>query len=178
MRRFLFLVPVLLIFIFSLWIGGVLASRQGPPELPSALLGKPLPSFALSALSGSPRGIASTDFGKQPKLLNVFASWCLPCLSEHPVITTLSAEDGIPILAINYKDKADDARAWLDRYGNPYEAIGADPEGRTAIDLGVYGVPETFIIDREGRVRYRHAGPLTPELLVEEIRPLLTELSK
>jgi cytochrome c biogenesis protein CcmG, thiol:disulfide interchange protein DsbE len=178
MRRFLFLVPVLLILIFSLWIGGVLASRQRLPDLPSTLLGKPLPKFALSGLPGWRQGIASTDFGKQPMLLNVFASWCLPCVSEHPVITKLGAEDGIPILAINYKDKAADALAWLERYGNPYEGIGVDPEGRAAIDLGVYGVPETFVIDRDGRVRYRHAGPLTPELVAEEIRPLLTELSK
>lgn len=178
MRRLFFLVPVLLMIVFSLWIGAVLALRQGPPDLPSMLIGKPLPEFALSGLPAWPQGIASADFGKEPMLLNVFASWCAPCVSEHPVITKLGTDEGVPILGINYKDKPADALAWLERHGNPYKGIGVDTEGRTAIDLGVYGIPETFIIDRNGRIRYRHAGPLTHELIAKEIRPLLTELSK
>jgi cytochrome c biogenesis protein CcmG/thiol:disulfide interchange protein DsbE len=174
----MFFLPVLLILSLSLWIGGVLTSGHEPRDLPSALIGEPLPAFVLPALPGRSHGIASTDFRKRPMLLNVFASWCMPCISEQPVITKLGAEDGVPILAIDYKDKPADALAWLRRNGDPYKGIGTDADGRTAIDLGVYGVPETFIIDRTGRIRYRHTGPLTPELVATEIRPLLAELAK
>jgi cytochrome c biogenesis protein CcmG/thiol:disulfide interchange protein DsbE len=178
MRRLLFLLPLLLVAALAVWIGGLLLSGRDPQALPSALIDKPLPPFTLAALPGRSDGVASTDFGGKPMLLNVFASWCVPCLAEHPVITKLGREDGISVLAINYKDKPDDALAWLKRNGDPYVRIGADADGRAAIDLGVYGVPETFVIDTAGRIRYRHPGPLTPDIVDREIRPLLAELAK
>ncbi len=183
MRRLLFLLPLLLLAALAVGVGTKLLSGSDPQALPSALIDKPLPSFDLAALPGrpghnGPDGLANADFGSQPMLLNVFASWCVPCLAEHPVITKLGREDGIPVLAINYKDKPADALAWLKRNGDPYRRIGADVEGRTAIDLGVYGVPETFVIDKAGRIRYRHPGPLTPDIVDREIRPLLAELAK
>ena len=178
MRRLPFLLPLLLLAAMAVWIGGLLLSGRDPHALPSALIDKPLPAFALAALPGRSDGVASTDFGGKPMLLNVFASWCVPCLTEHPVITKLGQEDGIPVLAINYKDNPADALAWLRRNGDPYLRIGADADGRTAINLGVYGVPETFVIDKAGRIRYRHPGPLTPDLVDTEIRPLLAELAK
>jgi cytochrome c biogenesis protein CcmG/thiol:disulfide interchange protein DsbE len=178
MRRLLFLLPLLLLAGLAVGVGARLLSGSDPQLLPSALIDKPLPGFDLAALPGRSDGLANTDFGSQPMLLNVFASWCVPCLAEHPVITKLGREDGIPVLAINYKDKPKDALAWLKRNGDPYRRIGADADGRTAIDLGVYGVPETFVIDKAGRIRYRHPGPLTPYLVDREIRPLLAELAK
>ncbi len=178
MRSLSFLLPLLLLAAMAVWIGGLLLSGRDPHALPSALIDKPLPAFALAALPGRSDGVASTDFGGKPMLLNVFASWCVPCLTEHPVITKLGKEDGIPVLAINYKDHPADALAWLRRNGDPYLRIGADADGRTAINLGVYGVPETFVIDKAGRIRYRHPGPLTPDLVDTEIRPLLAELAK
>lgn len=178
MRRLLFLVPLLLLAALVVWIGVLLLSSRDPQALPSALIDKPLPAFALPALPGRSDGVASTEFGGKPMLLNVFASWCVPCLAEHPMITKLGEEDRIPVLAINYKDKPVDALAWLRRNGDPYLRIGVDGDGRTAIDLGVYGVPETFVIDKEGRIRYRHPGPLTANVVDTEIRPLLAELAK
>jgi cytochrome c biogenesis protein CcmG/thiol:disulfide interchange protein DsbE len=178
MRRLLFLLPLLLLVVLAVGIGTRLLSGSDPRALPSALIDKPLPTFDLTALPGRSDGLASSDFGSQPMLLNVFASWCVPCLTEHPVITKLGREDGIPILAINYKDKPEDALAWLKRNGDPYRRIGDDADGRAAIDLGVYGVPETFVIDKAGRIRYRHPGPLTPDIVDREIRPLLAELAK
>lgn len=178
MRRLLFLLPLLLLAALAVGVGTKLLSGSDPQALPSALIDKPLPVFDLAALPGRSDGLANADFGSQPMLLNVFASWCVPCLAEHPVITKLGREDGIPVVAINYKDKPGDALAWLKRNGDPYRRIGADVEGRTAIDLGVYGVPETFVIDKAGRIRYRHPGPLTPDIVDREIRPLLAELAK
>ncbi|WP_343714162.1 DsbE family thiol:disulfide interchange protein [Inquilinus sp.] len=178
MRRLLFLLPLLLLVVLAVGVGTKLLSGSDPQALPSALIDKPLPTFDLAALPGRSDGLSTSDFGSQPMLLNVFASWCVPCLAEHPVITKLGREDGIPVLAINYKDKPEDALAWLRRNGDPYRRIGADVEGRTAIDLGVYGVPETFVIDKAGRIRYRHPGPLTPDIVDREIRPLLAELAK
>src|SRR5262245_33004981 len=178
MRRLLFILPLMVVAALAVGFGSKLLSGSDPSALPSALIDKPLPAFALAPLPGRSDGVASTDFGGKPMLLNVFASWCVPCLAEHPVITKLGKEDGIPVLAINYKDKPADALAWLQRNGDPYRRIGADADGRTAIDLGVYGVPETFVIDKAGRIRYRHPGPLTPDIIDTEIRPLLTELSR
>jgi cytochrome c biogenesis protein CcmG/thiol:disulfide interchange protein DsbE len=178
MRRLLFLLPLLLLVVLAVGVGTKLLSGSDPRALPSALIDKPLPTFDLAALPGRSDGLASSDFGSQPMLLNVFASWCAPCLTEHPVITELGREDGIPVLAINYKDKPEDVLAWLKRNGDPYRRIGTDGDGRAAIDLGVYGVPETFVIDKAGRIRYRHPGPLTPDIVDREIRPLLAELAK
>jgi len=178
MHRLLFLLPLVLLAALAVGIGTKLLSGSDPQSLPSALIDKPLPEFSLAPLPGRSDGLASTDFGGTPMLLNVFASWCVACLAEHPVITRLGRDDGIPVVAINYKDKPENALAWLKRNGNPYRRIGVDVEGRTAIDLGVYGVPETFVIDKAGRIRYRHPGPLTPDIVDREIRPLLAELAK
>ena len=178
MHRLLFLLPLVLLAALAVGVGTKLLSGSDPQALPSALIDKPLPEFSLAPLPGRSDGLASTDFGGTPMLLNVFASWCVACLAEHPVITRLGRDDGIPVVAINYKDKPENALAWLKRNGDPYRRIGADVDGRTAIDLGVYGVPETFVIDKAGRIRYRHPGPLTPDIVDREIRPLLAELAK
>jgi cytochrome c biogenesis protein CcmG/thiol:disulfide interchange protein DsbE len=110
-------------------------------------------------------------------MLNVWASWCAACREEHPALTAFSHSTTVPIIGLNYKDRRVDGLAWLERWGNPYQASAFDPTGRVGIDFGVYGVPETFVIDKRGLVRFKHAGPLTPELLRTRIEPLLSQLN-
>ena len=173
LAAFAALAAVLGVYLYQVGPGGKSISA-----LPSALIDQPAPDFALPALDGAGvPGLAASDLGGQVALVNVFASWCLPCKAEHPVLAAL-AKDGIAVYGINYKDKAEDARAWLARLGNPYRRIGVDATGRTAIDWGVYGVPETFVIDAKGRIRYRHVGPIMPYDIDEKIRPLVRELAR
>lgn len=145
---------ILVIGVFALGVG-----RKDAQVLPSALIDKQVPAFELAGLDGG-KGLAAADLkGDGVKLLNVWASWCVPCRQEHPALVDL-ADAGIPIHGLNYKDAPEDAAAFLDELGNPYTLIGADRNGRTGIEFGVYGVPETFVIDGEGRIRYRHVGPI------------------
>lgn len=150
--------------------------RRDPHELPSALIGKPAPAFELPVLEADGRTVRSSDMRGKVWMLNVWASWCGPCQLEHPLLVDFAARTRIPVVGLNYKDKPEAARAWLQRLGNPYTATLVDPDGRTGIDFGVYGVPETFVIDREGVVRYRQAGPLTREALEQRVLPLLRQL--
>jgi cytochrome c biogenesis protein CcmG/thiol:disulfide interchange protein DsbE len=175
-KRLLFLLPVVLFV--AVGIGLALGLTRDPSVLPSVLIDKEVPSFELPSLEGVGRpGFSSEDLEGQVSLVNVFASWCVPCRVEHPIFVRL-AEQGVPIYGINYKDQPAKARAWLDELGNPFTAIGADTDGRVAIDWGVYGVPETFVVDREGRIRHRHVGPLQARDLERTILPMVAELSQ
>jgi cytochrome c biogenesis protein CcmG/thiol:disulfide interchange protein DsbE len=178
MRRFLFLVPIAVVAALAAVFGVRMLAGGNPATLPSNLIDKPAPAFALPPIAGDGPGLVSSDLGGRPVLINIFASWCVPCLAEHPVITRLGREQGVTVFGINYKDKPEDAEAWLARNGNPYARIGADRDGRTGIDFGVYGVPETFVIDAEGRIRYRYPGPLIPDVVEREILPLLAALAQ
>lgn len=143
-------------------------------ELPSPLIGKPVPAIALPGLTAEAEGLTPALFGAgKPVVLNVFASWCAPCRLEHPLLMALATSHGATVYGIAYKNKLEDAVAFLAELGNPFAAVGLDESGRAGIELGVYGVPETFIIDGAGRIAYRHAGPLTPEILSGEILPRL-----
>jgi cytochrome c biogenesis protein CcmG/thiol:disulfide interchange protein DsbE len=152
-----------------------------PSRLPSALIGKPVPDFTLPPLDGlkaedgtAMQGFSSADLATgKPTIVNVFASWCVPCLEEHPMLMALSKEDGVRLYAINYKDDPASARRFLGRYGNPFARAGADTSGRVAIDFGVYGVPETYVISGDGKIAYRHVGPLTEQAITEKILPLV-----
>ena len=158
-----------LVFYFALFGGD-------PGRLPSALEGKRLPSFSL-AWQGAPASLSDRDLiTGQPVLLNVFASWCGPCRDEHPLLMQLAAQ-GVPIFGLNMKDAPDAAQRFLGQLGNPYRAIGADRSGAVGIELGVYGVPETFVLDGQGRVLTRYAGPLTPDVLKTDILPYLASQS-
>ena len=148
-----------------------------PRKVPSALIDKPVPEFALPPLIGD-RGLSNTDLNGGVALVNVFASWCVPCRQEHPLLAELADKHKITVHGINYKDAPDNARAWLKQLGNPYDRIGADRSGRSSIDWGVYGVPETFVVDRAGRIRYKHIGPLTPEAIEETVLPLVEKLRR
>lgn len=152
-----------------------------PSRLPSALIGKPVPEFTIPPLEGlkADDGADMPSFDSadlaagEPTIVNVFASWCVPCLEEHPMLMALAQEPGIRVYGINYKDDPASARRFLGRYGNPYARVGADRSGRTAIDFGVYGVPETFVISGDGRIAFRHVGPLTEEAIATKILPLM-----
>lgn len=146
--------------------------------VPSVLIDKPAPEFSLPPLPGRDRGLSRADLTRgEVSVLNVFASWCIPCRAEHPLIKRLSREADVPVYGLNYKEKdPGDGGKWLAELGDPYAAVGMDLSGRTGIDFGVYGVPETFIIDGNGQIRYKHVGPVTVEVLEKVLLPKIAEL--
>ena len=150
--------------------------RRDPKVLPSALIDKPAPAIDLPLLHDSQQTLKVDGLRGQVWLLNVWASWCAPCRDELPVLMGLAGKDGVAIYGLNYKDKSDVARTWLQRYGNPYRGSAVDSDGRIGIDYGVYGVPETFVIDRAGRIRYRHAGPITADIWQTRLLPVVRSL--
>jgi cytochrome c biogenesis protein CcmG/thiol:disulfide interchange protein DsbE len=177
--RLAFVLPVAafaaLAVVFASYLHRIGSGGKNIAEVPSALIDKPAPTFSLPPIEGRRDGFASGDLAGQVALVNVFASWCAPCRAEHPILMRL-ARDGVPIYGINHKDRPEDALRFLAELGNPYRAIGADRDGRVSLEWGVYGYPETFVIDREGRIRYRHVGPIMPEHLERTILPLLRKL--
>lgn len=174
LRRLLFLMPVaaFMLLIVALSFG----LKRDPSVLPSALIGKPVPEFALPAVKGRTLGLSSADLRGEVSLVNVFASWCVSCRYEHPFFMQLKKSGVVPLHGINYKDRPDDAADWLDRMGDPYTRTGADIDGRVSIEWGVYGVPETFVVDREGRIAFKHVGPVDGEILQRKILPLVERL--
>jgi len=178
--RLRFVVPILLFAALAAVLGFYLREigrGKDVSVVPSALIGKPAPAFNLPPIEGNGTGLSSADLAGKPSLVNVFASWCPPCRAEHPLLAQL-AQSGVPIYGINFKDKPADAKAFLAELGDPYAKIGADRDGRVALEWGVYGYPETFVIDRAGIVRYRHVGPLMAYDVERTIRPLLAQLAK
>jgi cytochrome c biogenesis protein CcmG/thiol:disulfide interchange protein DsbE len=168
MRRLVIALPLL----GFIALAALLFFRIGsgdPSQLPSALIGKPAPNFLLPALEGLARdnaqvpGLDPANFRGQVTLVNVWASWCVPCHDEHPQLTRIGTDTRLRLVGINYKDTAENARRFLARYGNPFAAVGVDSGGRAAIEWGVYGVPETFIVGRDGKIAYKHVGPITNE---------------
>ncbi len=160
-----------------------MALQKGDPsKLPSALIGRPAPVVTLAPVEGLLRGgaplpgFATADLAPgRPAIVNFWASWCVPCVEEHPQLVALSKRTGVALYGINHKDQPAAARRFLDRYGNPFLAVGADANGRAAIEWGVYGMPETFIVDGQGRVAYKHVGPISPEVLETRILPALVK---
>lgn len=148
-----------------------------PRLIPSALIGEPVPDFSLPPVDGRPDGLAAADLRTgEVAIVNVFASWCGPCRIEHPLLMEVARSGAVPVHGINYKDLPRNALAWLERYGDPYRRVGSDRNGRVSMDWGVYGVPETFVVDRRGRIAYRHVGPMMPEDVHRRILPLVREL--
>jgi cytochrome c biogenesis protein CcmG, thiol:disulfide interchange protein DsbE len=152
--------------------------RRDPHEVPSPLINKSAPTFQLPQLQEPLRTFSAQDMRGKVWLLNVWASWCTSCREEHPVLLELSRSGVLPIYGLNYKDKRDDALAWLDEFGNPYTLSASDFDGRVGIEYGVYGAPESYLIDRNGIIRFKQVGPITPELLQQKILPLAKELSR
>ena len=164
--------------IFAILIG-FLAMGLGlkPHEIPSPLINKPAPAFSLPLLDDPQQKLSAQDLRGKVWILNVWASWCVACRIEHPLLVEFSKTATVPVYGLNYKDKRDDAMRWLANFGNPYTRSLSDTEGLVGIDFGVYGVPETFIIDKEGVIRMKQIGPVTPEVLRDDILPLLKKLS-
>jgi cytochrome c biogenesis protein CcmG/thiol:disulfide interchange protein DsbE len=174
MRRFLIPLGIFLVLVLFLGVG----LRLNPREIPSPFIGKAAPGFTLTQLHEPERQFSPQDMKGKVWLLNVWASWCVSCRQEHPVLMDFSRQNVVPILGLNYKDGREDGINWLAQFGNPYTLSAFDSNGRIGIDYGVYGVPETFVIDQQGVIRYKHVGPLTPKVISEKLLPLIKELNR
>lgn len=176
MQRILVVLPIVMVVILGGFFVWGLNPDRDPSAIPSVLISKPVPQFDLGPVKGvDVPGLKTADLtgGGAPVVLNVFASWCVPCRAEHAVLTRLARDEGFDLMGINYKDKPEDARAWLTELGNPYARIGADESGRAGIDWGISGVPETFVIDADGTVLWRYVGPIATEQSQDELRAAL-----
>ena len=175
-RRLFFAIPVVgfavLIGLFALGL------REDPSKIPSTLVGQAVPKFSLPPVQGRTLGLSSDNLVGEVSLVNVFASWCVACRAEHPLLMRLAKDKTVPIHGINYKDAPEDAAQWLNTMGDPYTRTGADRDGRVAIDWGVYGVPETFVIDATGHIAYKHIGAVTEQALNGTILPMIERLRK
>jgi len=162
------------LFGFGIWWN----TKHDMNEVPSPLINKPAPAYVLPKLDDPTQTVSKASMLGKPYLLNVFASWCFACGEEHPVLMAEAPQLGVPLVGYDYKDAPDDAKGWLQQHGNPYSVVITDREGRTAIDFGVYGAPETFLIDGKGVIRYKRIGPLTPEVIAKELQPAIAALRK
>jgi cytochrome c biogenesis protein CcmG/thiol:disulfide interchange protein DsbE len=174
MKQLHVLLPLTLFGVVMAFLG--IGLTLNPAEVPSPLIGKPAPAFALPRLDDPSKQLTRDELVGQPWVLNVWASWCGPCRTEHPLVIDIARRSGVAVFGLNYKDQPAAARAWLASLGDPYRATLVDADGGVGIDYGVYGVPETFLIDRRGVVRMKHVGPLTPEVVREKVEPLLAQL--
>ncbi|MBS1208595.1 MAG: DsbE family thiol:disulfide interchange protein [Proteobacteria bacterium] len=168
------LIPLAIFIALVAFLG--IGLTLNPREIPSPLIDKPAPDFALPQLAQSEQQLKLADMQGKVWLLNVWASWCVACREEHPVLLQFARQNVLPIIGLNYKDKRPDALAWLQEGGDPYTLSIVDAEGRVGIDYGVYGVPESFLIDGKGRIRYKVIGPITPEVLEKELLPRIKVL--
>jgi len=168
------LAPLLIFIVLVVFLG--IGLTLNPREIPSPLIDKPMPVFSLPQLKESDKTLSSNDLLNEVSLLNVWASWCVACRSEHPVLLDLSRTGVINIYGLNYKDKREEALRWLDYYGDPYTKNVHDLDGKLGIDFGVYGVPETFVIDQKGIIRYKHIGPITENILKNKLLPIVKQL--
>ena len=165
--------------VFILIVGFLAVGLNRDPGLvPSPFIGKPAPVFSAPTLFGAQPVLTSEALKGKVWILNVWASWCVACREEHPLLIGLQRDKVVSIVGLNYKDRSADAKSWLERFDNPYEVIALDPSGDIAIDYGVYGVPETFVIDREGVIRYKHVGPISETELTRTIKPLINGLQQ
>jgi cytochrome c biogenesis protein CcmG/thiol:disulfide interchange protein DsbE len=174
LRRLGLLLPVVVFVMVAVGLG--IGLTRNPQEIPSALIGKPVPSFSLPPVQGRALGLSSTDLKGEVSLVNVFASWCTACRYEHPVFMRIKEDGVVPIHGLNYKDRPDDAAKWLDELGDPYTRTGADLDGRVGIEWGVYGVPETFVISKDGVIVHKHIGPVSTKDLEETILSVIGKL--
>ena len=173
-RLHLYLIPVMTFVALATLLGWSLTHNSR--NIPSALIGKPVPQFSLPPVQGSALGLSNANLDGEVSLVNVFASWCVACREEHPLFMQLKADGAVPVHGLNYKDQPDNAAWWLNTLGDPYTRTGADRDGRVALDWGVYGVPETFVITKDGGIAHKHIGPLTPKDIEETILPLIRRL--
>ena len=176
MRRLVFLLPLLVFLILAAYFALSLRPGRDPQELPSAMIDKPMPAIDLAALDGGAR-VTSASLAGKVVLVNFFASWCVPCREEQPFLMRLKADGTVPVIGIAYKDKTPDTQKFIAQLGDPFQRIGVDQDGRLALNFGVYGVPETYVIDKSGRIRYRQVSIITPDAWTETILPLINKLA-
>lgn len=177
MRKLVYVLPLAVFFVLAGYFAIGLRPDHDPHALPSAMIDKPMPAFDLASLNDGPR-VDAASFKGQVVVINFFASWCVPCRVEHPLLMRLAQQEHLPLIGIAYKDRTTDSRRILAQLGDPYRTIGVDADGRTGLDFGVYGVPETYVIDKTGRIRKRFVGPLDAESVNKELLPLLKELNR
>jgi cytochrome c biogenesis protein CcmG/thiol:disulfide interchange protein DsbE len=176
MKRLLFLSPLIVVGVLFAYFA--LGLTRDPQLLPSALIDRPFPAMDLPPIDGHPKGFATADLGGEVALVNIFGSWCVACRIEHPLLMALTAAGEIPIYGIAWKEKQSaDTAAWLRQHGDPYRLVGFDGSGRAAIDLGVTGAPETFPVDKAGRIRYKQVGPITEDVWRLDLKPLIDKLA-
>ena len=175
MKSLRFIIPLAVFLVLAGFLAAGL--KLDPRAVPSPLIGKPAPAFTLPRLDDPAQRVPRDAMKGKAWVLNVWASWCGPCRDEHPHIVALARARHAPLIGLNYKDQRADALAWLKQFGDPYELSLSDLDGRVGIDFGVYGVPETFVIDKQGVIRFKHVGPVTPEVVQTHIVPLLKELN-
>ena len=174
MKRFLIPLAAFCVLVIFLAIG----LTRDPRDVPSPLKDKPAPAFRLPQLAAAEKSFSPEDMKGKVWLFNVWASWCVSCRQEHPLLVAFAKEGKVPVVGLNYKDQLPDAKNWLAKFGDPYVLSAVDADGRVGIDYGVYGVPETYVIDKAGMIRMKHTGPITAESLQKQILPLVAELSK
>ena len=175
MKTLRYIVPLAVFAMLAAFLA--VGLTRDPREVPSPFIGKPAPAFKLEQLHDEKLAFAPEDMKGKVWMLNVWASWCVSCRVEHPLLVEMSRRHVVPIVGLNYKDKRDDGVQWLAKFGNPYALSAFDVEGKVGIDYGVYGVPETFVIDKQGVIRYKQIGPITQEALDKKILPLLKSLA-
>ncbi len=169
-----FIIPLLLFIILAVFLA--LGLNLNPGEIPSPFINKPAPNFSAPKLQAPEQKLMPADLKGKVWLFNVWASWCVSCRAEHPILNQLAQQQAVVIVGLNYKDDPNDAQKWLDTLGNPYNVSIMDQDGRIGIDYGVYGVPETFVIDKKGVIRYKHTGPVTAEDVQQIFLPLIAKL--
>jgi cytochrome c biogenesis protein CcmG/thiol:disulfide interchange protein DsbE len=173
MKRFL--IPLALFVVLAVFLG--IGLNRDPHQVPSPLIGKAAPAFSLPQLEADGR-FSPKEMAGKVWVFNVWATWCGPCREEHPVLVDFAKQKLAPLIGLNYTDQSPEAKSWLARFGNPYDLTVVDADGRVGIDYGVYGVPETYVIDKAGTIRFKQIGPVTPEVLQKKIVPLIKELQK
>jgi len=174
MSRYVIPLAIFIVLVVFLALG----LGRDPHEVPSPLINKPAPAFQLAQLQDPTKSFSAQEMRGKVWLLNVWASWCVSCREEHPFLIEYSRSGAVPIYGLNHKDKREDALSWLGDLGDPYVLSASDPDGRVSIDYGVYGAPETYLIDRDGIIRFKQIGPMTPDVWQKTILPLVKDLSK
>jgi cytochrome c biogenesis protein CcmG/thiol:disulfide interchange protein DsbE len=176
MKRLVYLLPLLILVVVAGFF--FVGFNRDPKLIPSPMIDKPSPAFSVPGLRGNDGTVSNARFEGKVTLVNFFASWCIPCRIEHPLLMELARTGAVQIVGVNYKDKPEDALNWLRQLGDPYGVIGADRDGRAAIDWGVYGVPESYIVDKQGRIRFKQVGPITEDVWRKDMAPMIKELSR
>jgi cytochrome c biogenesis protein CcmG, thiol:disulfide interchange protein DsbE len=171
-----FLIPLIVFAGLVIFLG--IGLTLDPREVPSPFIGKPAPAFSLPQVADAGKSLGSNDLKGQVSLVNVWASWCVSCRQEHPILVELAQQNIVPVYGLNYKDEREAALGWLNQFGNPYSASAFDADGKVGIDWGVYGVPETFVIDKQGVIRYKQTGPITRDALNKTLLPLVRKLQQ